>query len=295
MELRVLRYFLMVAREENITRAAQFLHLTQPTLSRQLAALERELGVKLFRRSNHNIVLTEQGMLLKRRAQELISLADKTEREFHQAESLGGELAIGSGELQSTHLLSELLAAFHRENPLVRFEIYSGNADNIKDRIESGNLDLGLLLEPVDIGRYDFVRMPGREQWGVLVSEDSPLAQQQAVGPELLAGEPLIFSRRELVQHELLNWFGPYADQITTTASGNLLYNMAALARSRLGVVMCLRLDCRYEGLRYVPLSPPLTSGTVLVWKKAQTLSPTAQAFIRHTKKYLKSISDDSI
>ena len=175
MELRVLKYFLMTAREENITKAANLLHITQPTLSRQLMKLEEDLGVKLFRRSNHSIVLTEDGMLLKRRAQEIVTLAEKTEQELsRREEELTGSVSIGCGETRNMSVLSEHMAAFREKHPLVRFNIYSATADEIKERIEKGILDFGLLLEPVDISRYDFVRMPEKEQWGILTTKDRP-------------------------------------------------------------------------------------------------------------------------
>lgn len=267
MELRVLNYFLMVAKEENITKAAALLHISQPSLSRQMMQLEEELGVKLFRRSNHSIVLTDEGLLLKRRAQEILSLAEKTKREFSQGESLSGEIVIGSGEYKSTKLLADIIASFREKYPLVRFEIYSGNSDNIKERIEGGILDLGLLLEPVDIGKYDFLRFPGKEQWGILVSEDTELAQKEVVCPKDLAGTQVIFGRRELIQNEITNWFGEYANQIEIAATGNLPYNMAAMARSGVGTLITLKLNCKYDGVQFVPLSPPITFGTVLVWK----------------------------
>ena len=161
MELRVLSYFLTIAREENITKAAALLHVTQPTLSRQMMQLEAELGVKLFTRNSHNITLTEQGLteqglLLKRRAQELISLAEKTKQELKQEDELSGEISIGSGEYQNSRLLAEILAAFQAQHPAIQYEIYSGNSDNIKERIERGLLDLGFLLEPVDVAKYEF-------------------------------------------------------------------------------------------------------------------------------------------
>ena len=184
MESRVLKYFLLVAREENITRAANLLHLPQPTLSRQLMQLEEELGVQLFRRSKHHIILTEEGMLLRRRAEEIVALADKTKDDLlHREEQLEGTVAVGSGELQSSRFLTQLLTAFQEKNPLVRLTIYSGNSDNIKERIERGLLDVGLLQEPVDITKYSFVRTPGREQWGVLVRKDSQLAAKRASVP----------------------------------------------------------------------------------------------------------------
>ncbi len=294
MELRVLRYFLMVAREENITRAAELLHLTQPTLSRQLMQLEAELGVILFHRSRHRIILTDDGMLLKRRAQEIIALADKTQREFqYRDEELSGEISIGSGEYQSSLFLSQMLSSFREKHPRVRYELYSGNSDNIKERIERGTMDLGLLLEPVDISRYEFINLPVTEEWGVLVSEDSPLAQQDCITPKDLSQVPVIMSRRELVQKKLLRWFGSYADQIDISVSGNLPYNLAAMAKSGAGVMINLKLACQYDGLRYLPLSPRLETHTVLVWKKAQTCAPVMAAFLEYSKKYISGITGD--
>ena len=288
MEIRVLKYFLLVAREENITKAANLLHLTQPTLSRQLMQLEEELGVQLFRRSKHRIILTEEGMLLRRRAEEIVALADKTRDDLQRrGEQLSGTVAVGSGELQSSRFLTQLLTAFQRENPLVSFSIYSGNSDNIKERIERGLLDIGLLQEPVDIAKYSFVRTPGREQWGVLVREDSELASRKSVSPADLAAVPLILPEREIVQNELRNWFGPYAEGLRVTATGNLLYNLASLVRAGGSSVLTLALDCSYEGLRFLPLSPALESNTVLVWKKAQTFSAAAAALIQFSEKYI--------
>ena len=295
LELRVLNYFLMVAQEENITKAAHLLHVTQPTLSRQLMQLEEELGVKLFRRSSHNIILTEAGLLLKRRARELISLADKTKREFIRAEETGGEITIGSGELQSTKLLSRIMADFRRQNPNVSYELYSGNTDNIRERIDGGGLDLGLLFRPADIGKYDFITMPVREEWGVLVNRDSPLAEKEAVVPADLKGKSLIFSGRELLKNEIMGWLGRYGSDVEVAARGNLLYNMAILAENRLGVVITVRLDCEYEGLKFVPMRPAIATETVLVWKKGQTFSPAAEMFIQYAVKYIESMSENTI
>ena len=291
MEIRVLRYFLMVAREENITKAANLLHLTQPTLSRQLMQLEEELGVTLFRRSKHRIILTEDGMLLRRRAEEIVSLAEKTRDDLrHKQDHLAGTIAVGSGELQSSRFLTQLIAAFQKENPLVSFRIYSGNSDNIKERIERGLLDIGLLQEPVDIAKYHFVRTPVQEQWGVLVRADAELAAKDRVSPADLAGMPLILPDRENVQNELLNWFGSPAEKLRITATGNLLYNLASLARDSGSCVLTLNLACHYDGLRFIPLAPELESGTVLVWKKAQTFSPAVSAFIAYSKEYISGI-----
>lgn len=292
MDLRVLRYFLVVAREENITKAAELLHITQPTLSRQLIQLEEELRCVLFTRGKHSITLTDDGMLLKRRAQELVALADKTAKEFDRDEAtLTGEISIGSGESRSMRTLAKLLASFREMHPGVRYELYSGNADNIKDQIEKGLLDLGLLMEPVDIGKYEFIRLPIKDEWGVLVHKDFELAAKGAASPKDLAQLPLIVSKRGLVQHELANWFGEYYDRLEIIASYNLLYNSAIMVQDKIGAALCLRLDSIYENLCFVPLSPPLKTGSVLVWKKHETLSPAVEEFIRHVKKCLESIS----
>ena len=204
MELRVLRYFLAVAREENITKAAALLHVTQPTLSRQLMQLEEELGVKLFRRSQYRVVLTDDGMLLRRRAQEIVELADKAERELqHLDAELTGEIAIGCGESVGMTFLSEHIRAFRRLHCQVQFRIYSANADDVKERIEKGLLDMGLLTEPVDIGRYAFLRTPQKDRWGVLLPKEHPLAQKSTVTPNDLLGVPLLLSSRESVRNEL--------------------------------------------------------------------------------------------
>ena len=290
MELRVLNYFLMVAREENITKAAQLLHVSQPTLSRQLMQLEEELGVKLFQRSNHCIILTEEGMLLKRRAQEMISLAEKTRQDLMQKDTeLTGEISIGCGELQSVDFLAKLLAQFQAENPLVRFNIFSGNADSIKERIENGLLDMGLLTEPVDITKYAFLHVPQKETWGVLVHKDSELAGKQAVCPSDLLDVPLMISNRDLIQGLIANWFGVDFDDLHIVCRYNLLYNAAILVRNKIGAAVCIKLDCSYDDTCFIPFSPSIKSGSVLVWKKDQMTSPTMAAFLDYSQNALKA------
>lgn len=296
MELRVLGYFLSVAREENFTRAAEQLHVTQPTLSRQIADLEVELGVKLFTRSNHNIVLTEDGMLLKRRAQEILSLADKTKRDFiYKKENLEGTVTIGSGEFLSTGILTDCIAEFRKKYPLVRYEVYSGNAVNIKDNIERGLLDMGLMSEPIDIRKYEFVSMPIKEQWGALVREDSPLAEKEIITPADLAGLPLISAVSDIAESNLGKWLGPYLEHVEIIAKGNLLYNEAMLAQSNIGAVLGIRLNCSYDGLRFIPFSPELKTTTALAWKKEQIYSSATSAFIEFAKKYIAGISHNNL
>ncbi len=292
MEFRVLKYFLMVAREENITKAAALLHITQPTLSRQLIQLEEELGVTLFHRSKHSIILTEEGMLLKRRAQEMVSLSDKTIQELsHKDDMLSGEIAIGCGETKSMGFLSEQMRAFQQEHSLVQFSIHSAIADDIKERIEKGILDIGLLTEPVDIGKYEFIRMPQKEKWGILTRKDSALTAKEYVRPEDLRDVPLLMVKRELVKNELASWFGDCYEELNVVASYNLIMNAAAMVKSGVGTALCFDLGANfYEDLCFIPLSPAMETGSVLVWKKNQMFGAATSAFIKFLKNAFKAL-----
>ena len=289
MELRVLQYFLAAAREENITKAAAFLHITQPTLSRQLMQMEEELGVQLFRRGKHNILLTEDGMLLRRRAQEIVDLAEKTAKELkHGEEMVSGEISIGCGETQNMKPLSEMIASFRQKYPDVSFNIYTAIADDVKERLENGLLDMGLLLEPVEIGRYHYVRMPLREKWQVLLRRDMELAEKHKITPDDLAGVPLIIARRQSVRNVLENWFGYDKDKLHIVSTCNLShYNQSIMVESGIGVALVMEFACNQDTLCLRPLDPEIESGCVLVWKKNLTFSLAMQRFIEYMKEYL--------
>lgn len=292
----VRNYFLAIAREENFTKAAGQLHVTQPTLSRQIAELEEELGVKLFTRSNHNISLTEDGLLLKQRAQEILTLADKTKRDFIQKEKvLAGTINIGGGEYRSTEYLAKIIAEFRKKHPRIRYEILTGNTINIRDYIERGFLDVGLISEPVDMHKYNFIPIPVKEQWGVYIPENSPLAQKKFVTSQDLIGMPLLTAIGDFNQNLLGTWFGEYKNQIEIIAAVDLPYHKAMLAKENIGAMLSLNLNCHYKGLTFIPLSPALEHSTALTWKKEQIFSPTTAAFIDFAKKYLKSISNNTI
>ena len=257
MEFRLLKYFLMVAREENITKAANLLHITQPTLSRQLIQLEEELGVTLFQRSKHRIILTEDGMLLRRRANEIISLMEKTQQELtKECDDLVGEISIGCGETQNMSYLSQKIKDFHRVHPLVKFHIHSTTADEIKERIENGLLDMGLVTEPVDISKYNFFRLPQKEQWGILVHEKHRLAQKTFITPDDLINEPLIIAKRIAVQNELINWFNNSPEKLNIVATYNLILNAANMVKHQIGVALCFNLnfDNLYQDLRFIQI-----------------------------------------
>lgn len=295
MELRVLRYFQMVAREENITRAAQFLHVTQPTLSRQLMQLEDELGTKLFKRKNHSIFLTEDGMRLKKRCKDILELADQIDREFKgkQDGGISGKITIGSAETKSIADIAKVMEKFQEDNPLVQYEIYTANADDVKEKIENGTVDVGVLSEPVDISKFNFIRMNKKERWGILTRNDSDLAGKEYIEPKDLTGIPLIMVKRELVKNELGSWFGEYFDGLDIAAEYNLLNNAAILAQNNIGSVLCFDIGADYDNLKFIPLNPEVKTGFVLVWRKNQTLPEAVSEFIKKMKIYIKGIAQD--
>lgn len=288
MELRVLKYFLMVAREENITRAAELLHVTQPTLSRQLMQLEDELGVKLFTRGRHHVELTDEGMMLKRRAQEIVFLEKKIEEDFsYNLDNLSGQIVIGCGETAGTNHIAKLMSKFLKQNPLVKFQIYTANSDSIKENIEKGILDFGLLLEPVDISKYEFKRIQEKERWGVLVKNDSPLVSLESITPSDLLDYPIMLSDRDMVLSELAHWFGDTYDNLNIVANYNLGYNLINLIKNDVGIAVCLETMGQMEGLKFIPLSPELYTNSIIVWKRNQSHSLTMKAFLDYIKKCL--------
>ena len=294
MEIRVLNYFLAVAREENITRAAESLNITQPTLSRQLHQLEEELGVELFEKENRKMILTNEGMLLKRRAQEIVSLADKTVTEVsHNEKDLNGEIAIGCGELQSVDTLSKIIVEFQKLHPKVTFNMFSGNTEDIKNQMDQGLLDIGLFLEPVNVEKYDFLRMNVEETWGLFVRDDSKLANHEVIEPKDLKNQSVILPGRGVINHELMNWLGSEGEKLSTVSSYNLIYNSAKLVQNGMGVMLCLKLDMYYQHLTFIPLSNAPVLNSFVVWNSGQIFSKTVTSFIEYTRRYIKGIDID--
>lgn len=288
MEVRMLRYFLTLVHEENITKAAERLHITQPTLSRQLMELEEELGVQLFKRGKGRITLTDEGMLLRRRAEEIVDLTTKTEREFSEHKNLiGGEISIGAGETYSMHLLAKGMRSFSVEYPSVKYRLYSGNADDIKERIDKGLLDLGLLLEPVNIEKYDWIKLPAKETWGVVMRKDSPLADKAFISAEDLARKPIFIPNRNSVRDELKHWFGDEYKNINIAATFNLIYNAAVMVEEGLGYAVTLENLANvgdHSEICFIPLYPRMETGAVIVWKKNEVFSLTVNKFIESLK-----------
>lgn len=288
MEIRVLRYFLTVVREESITRAADMLHITQPTLSRQLAQMEAEMGVKLFDRGTRKITLTNEGLLLRRRAEEILELVDKTERELtEQDELVEGTVSVGCGDLAAVQMLPELFRSFHRRYPAVTFDIYTATADHVKDRMDRGLTDVGLLLEPVNMEKYDYIRLNRREQWVVVMHPDSPLAEIERITPKDLVGLPLILPRRLDVRSELAHWFGDEFEKLNILFTSNLSSNSSIMVHNKLAYSIIIKGSISFwdrEKITYRPLSPELTATSVLAWKRKQPFGLAAEKFIQYAK-----------
>jgi DNA-binding transcriptional LysR family regulator len=291
MEIRVLRYFLTVVREENISKAAEVLHITQPTLSRQLAQLEEELGTQLFCRGSRKITLTSEGMLLRRRAEEIIELIDKTSQEILASdEEISGMITIGAGELASVQTMVELCGSFQEKYPQVKFEFYTATADQVKERMERGLVDIGLLLEPIDMERFEFIRLDMKENWVVLMRPDSPLAAKTSVTPKDLVGLPLLLPSRLKVQSEVANWFGDEFEHLDVRYTGNLSTNSAVAVQNGYAYAVVIEGSVMFWNPELIvakTFSPPLTATTAFAWRRNQPFPKAAEKFIEYMKNKL--------
>ena len=291
MDIRLLEYFLAVAKYGNITRASEQLHVTQPTISRQLIELEETVGTTLLIRGKRQVTLTEAGVLFQQRAEEIVSLMEKTMRDItDQDDLLGGTVAIGCVESCVSRMLSNVLSGFSERFPKVKYELYSADGDDIREKLDRGDLDFGILLEPVEAAKYDFFRLPYWETWGVVMRKDDPLAQKESIKKEDILSISLILPRREIVQDHIAGWFGVDRSQLDIFAGHNLLNNAALLVEAGLGYVVCVGGSFEIRGgenLCFIPLSPERTSGHVLAWKKNRVFHSAANRFreyIRETE-----------
>ena len=295
MEIRVLRYFLAVAREGNIT-AANFLHLTQPTLSRQIKDLEEELGTQLLVRKSHHVGLTPDGMCFRKRAEEIVAMVDKTETEFTSAEStVSGEIYIGGGETRAMHEIAEVIKELREIYPDIHFHLYSGNAADVTERLDKGLLDFGVLIQPADISKYNYVNLYEKDIWGVIMRKDCPLAGKEYIKKEDLLDLPLICSRQAISPHQTGNafsdWFGEDFENLDIVTTFNLVYNAAIMVDAGIGYAITLDNLADTSGdsnLCFRPLEPQLESGLNIIWKKYQVFSPAAELFLnRITERFL--------
>lgn len=283
MEFRVLRYFLAVAREQSISAAAQALHLTQPTLSRQLRELEEELGKQLMVRGSRRIELTEDGMLLRKRAEEIMELVSRTQAELSSPdEAVTGDVYIGTGETDGVRRLARAARRLRESCPGIRFHIVSGDASDVCERLDKGLLDFGVLLGDIDETKYNHIQLPMRDLWGVLMPRSSPLAELESVRPRDLWDKPLILSRQVDNKSGLYRWLGQEPDQLNTVATYNLIYNASLMVDEGMGYAFTLDKLVNTTGsqLCFRPLEPRLELGMYLVWKKYRVFSRAAELFL---------------
>lgn len=287
MEIRVLRYFLEIAREENMTRAAERLHVSQPSLSRQMKELEKELGKKLFTRSSYSIHLTEEGMLLRKRAEDLLSMADKITNEFQTMDVItGGDIYIGCAE---SHLIKYLAAAvrtLNRRYPGIHYHIISGDTAIAAERLDRGLFDLAFIAEPPDLSKYIYLEVPESDTWGVLMRRDCPLVQKSEITLDDLIPYP-VFCSEQSVKADLPRWCGKKVDQLQIMATFNLSNNAAVFVREGLG--LALTFDKLIEttsdsSLCFRPLVPALHTKMYVIWKKYQVFTPAAQLLLDELK-----------
>ncbi|WP_297285006.1 LysR family transcriptional regulator [uncultured Brachyspira sp.] len=296
MEIRALKYFLITVREGNITKAAKYLNLTQPNLSRQINMLERDIGHKLFERRHSNIVLTPEGILLKKRAEEIIDMIEKARAEFNFTdEVIAGDIFIGAGESWAMSLVASVMKDVQKDYPHIKYNIYSGNFQDITEKLDKGLLDFGLLIDPADLSKYDYLKMPAKDTWGLIMRKDSSLSRNKNITKKDLLNIPLIISRQvmetEIEDNDFSRWFSDTFDKLNITATYNLIYNALIMVREGMGYALCLDKlidNMHNENICFIPLKPKLESGLNIVWKKNQEFSRASKIFLDALKNKFK-------
>lgn len=296
MELRVLQYFLAVAREQNIVRAAHSLHLSQPTLSRQIKAMEEELGKQLLIRGtkgSRKITLTKEGMILQKRAEEILSLVQKTEKEITLSDQVViGDVYIGTGETDAVRLIARAARSLYETYPGIHYHIASGNAEFVLEQLEKGLIDFGMIFDPVDQSKYNAIKIPYKDIWGVLMRRDSPLAEKETITPEDLWDKPLIISRQGNSGNALASWMGKDLSELEIVATYNLLFNASLMVEEGLGYAIGLDKIINTSGnsrLCFCPLSPRKEAETNIIWKKYQIFSQASEKFMMKLKELSKT------
>lgn len=298
MEIRVLHYFLAIAREQTISRAAEILHITQPTLSRQIKDLEDELGKQLFIRSNKKISLTEDGLFFRQRAEEIVNLVNKTELEMISSDSLlSGEIYIGSGECHALRIITKSMKKMQSSFPAVKFDIHSGNAPDVIDKIDSGLIDFGLITYHPKVSEYNHIIMPIKHQWGLLIRKDDPLAKQEQISYKDIADKPLIVSKEINEDTQLTDWFKNNIEHLNIISTYSLLYNATLMVEDRLGYAICLNKLANTSDdsqLCFRPLSPCLEVNYYFIWKKYNILSKASKHFLNIVQELSNEYKIDS-
>lgn len=283
-ETRLLQYFLAVAEEQSITKAAEYLHISQPTLSKQMMDLEESLGKQLLIRGRKKVTLTEEGTFLRGRAQEIISLMDKTESAFRENEqSISGDVYIGCGEHRSTFSIMQIIRSIQEEYPDIQFHFFSSNADAITERLDKGLLDMGILLEPEISPRYDYQKLQLRETWGILMRKDSPLAGKKEITFPELTDLPLIMPSQTSNRNHLTTFLSDAMTEPHIVSTYNLIYNAGLMVEAGIGYALCIDGLINTSGnhpLIFRPLSPFIQSEVYLFTKKYQVFSKAAKLFL---------------
>lgn len=295
MEIRVLQYFLAIAREQSIVRAAKSLHLSQPTLSTQIRQMEEELGKQLLIRGtkgSRKVTLTEEGMILRKRAEEIINLVQKTENEIALSDNIIiGDVYIATGETDGVRLLAKTAGKLRKDYPGIHYRISSGNATFVTEHLDKGLIDFGIVFGLPDLKKYDALKLPSKDIWGVLMRKDDPLAEKESISPEDLWDLPLIISQEQSDGGELIQWMHRNLSSLNIAAAYNLLFNASLLVEEGVGYAICFDNIINTSGnsnLCFRPLNPSLEVGMSVIWKKYQLLSKPAEKFIQALRASLK-------
>lgn len=291
MELRVLQYFLAVTREQSISGAAQSLHLSQPTLSRQLRDLEEELGKELMIRGNRRITLTEEGMILRKRAEEIMELVKKAEDEITLSDDIiAGDITVGTGETDGVRFLAKAVKELQRRYPLIHLHIVSGDKAAIMEQLDRGLIDFGLVFGDIETSKYEYIQVPYKDIWGVIMRRDSPLAKKETITAEDLMDKPLIISRQAFQNHELREFFPCEQDKLNIVATYNLLFNGSLMVDEGIGYAISFDKIINVSGsshLCFRPLEPKAESNMSILWKKYQVFTKAVEKFLQKLQEIL--------
>lgn len=297
MELRELKYFLAIANEESISKASQSLFVSQPNLSRQMQSLEKELGQQLFIRGTRKIVLTEAGRLLKKRAEDVVELIEKTKKEFISGDSeISGTVFIGGGESYAVKFIAQTAKRLQETHKNIKFSFFSGDTNDVVEKLDKGLLDFGILVEPAKIEKYDFIRLPFTDKWGVLMRKDSPLSTKDSVTKEDLVNKPLIFSKHSLNENIITDWLCSDRENLNIVATYNLIYNASLMVSEGMGYAIGLDNIINTSGdnnLCFRALIPAIETHLDIVWRKNTVFSKQAQLFLNYLQEDLKSKQDN--
>lgn len=283
MDIRILKYFIAVVEEKNITKAAQNLFISQPALSKQLKDLESELNIKLFHRGSRNIKLTEDGIFLYEQAKEIISLLDKTVSNIHMQKEIIGKIFIGAAETKAMETITPTIKSLISKHKNITFDFFSGNADEITEKLNNGLIDFGIIIEPIYKKNFEHLSLPFEETWGLLTTKNGIFSKKNSIAPNDLKNIPLITSKQSFHDQILSDWLNSNISNFNIIATFNLLYNASKLVENKIGHAVCIDgiINTVNKNLKFIPFEPPLKSNVSLIWKKNVKLSRAAEKFLK--------------